>query len=262
MDSPRMTKILEICSETPTVKTFKLDMQVDARPGQFAMLWLPGVGEKPFSFSRMDPDVEITVRSVGDFTREMFKLDAGDQIGFRGPYGDGSFSLSGKNICIVSGGVGLAPLMPLIRECIAESLSLKVLCGAAKKSELMWTDFLGKQDLELHLATDDGSCGTSGSVCDVFESLVASGGIDLVCTCGPELMMKRIADTCVRRDISCQVSLERYMKCGTGLCGQCCIDPTGLRVCKEGPVFDAKTLIGSEFGKYKRDNSGSRKKLC
>ena len=76
MDSPRMTKILEICSETPTVKTFKLDMQVDARPGQFAMLWLPGVGEKPFSFSRMDPDVEITVRSVGDFTREMFKLVA------------------------------------------------------------------------------------------------------------------------------------------------------------------------------------------
>lgn len=258
MSAPEIVKILRVREETPTVKTYTLDKRIEAKPGHFAMLWIPGVGEKPFSFSNLRDEVEFTVKGVGSFTQKMSTLKNGDVIGFRGPFGEGYFRIAGKNVCVAAGGVGIAPLKPLIDELLEAGKELTVIIGASTVKELIWLDELKKKDLNLLTATDDGTCGSRGSVCDVLHNLLDKEEIDQVYTCGPEPMMKIIADLTLSRKIPCQVSMERYMKCGTGICGQCCIDPSGKRVCKEGPVFTAEELKDSEFGGYRRDAAGSK----
>ena len=257
INAPEMVKILEVRVETPTVRTFVLDKKIRARPGQFAMLWIPDVDEKPFSFSKLNGDLEITVKEVGPFTKRLFSLGKGDLVGIRGPYGNG-YRIKGEKICIVAGGVGLAPLMPLIDEILRKDRELTVIHGAVTEKELLWIDKLGSKKIHLLTVTDDGTYGERGSVCDILENLIRKREFDQIYTCGPEPMMRRVADISLREEIPCQLSLERYMKCGVGICGQCCIDPSGLRVCRDGPVFTARELRGTEFGRYKRDASGSR----
>ncbi|MBN2013830.1 MAG: dihydroorotate dehydrogenase electron transfer subunit [Candidatus Altiarchaeota archaeon] len=258
MGAPDIVRILKVKDETPTVKTFTLDKKMAAKPGQFAMLWIPGVGEKPFSFSSLKDKAEFTIREVGAFTKKMFTLKKGDLIGIRGPFGDGCFRIEGKKVCVAAGGVGIAPLRPIIDELLKGGRELTVIQGASTVDELMWIDELKKKKLDLLIATDDGTCGSRGSVCDVLHNLLDKGEIDQIYTCGPEPMMKVIADLSLEKKIPCQISLDRYMKCGNGICGQCCVDPSGKRVCKEGPVFTAEELKDSEFGRYRRDASGSR----
>jgi len=258
MNAPEIVKILEVRVETPTVRTFVLDKKIRANPGQFAMFWIPEVDEKPFSFSKLNGNLEITVKEVGPFTKSLFSLGEGDLVGIRGPYGNGYFRIKGERICIVAGGVGLAPLMPLIDEILRENKDLMVIHGAVTEKELLWMDKLRSKKIDLLTATDDGTYGEKGSVCDILENLITKKRFDQIYTCGPEPMMKRVADISLREGIPCQLSLERYMKCGVGICGQCCIDPSGLRICRDGPVFTARELRGTEFGRYKRDASGSR----
>jgi dihydroorotate dehydrogenase electron transfer subunit len=106
------------------------------------------------------------------------------------------------------------------------------------------------------ISTDDGSKGFHGFAADLAIKQLQKEGVDMVYTCGPEMMMKTLLDNC--SDLGFQASLERYMKCAIGLCGQCCIGK-GLRVCKEGPVFDGKTLKKVEdFGVFRRDSSGKK----
>ncbi len=251
-----MVGILGVMEENPTVKTFTLGKRVDARPGQFCMLWIPGVGEKPFGFSRMDGDIQIMVRSVGPFTEKMFTLKQGDLVGFRGPYGEGHFRLEGKNICVVAGGVGIAPLLPVVEWALSEGKKVTVIHGAKTSDELVPLEERLGSEVSLHLSTDDGSCGSKGNTCDILQDLVDSG-VDQICSCGPEVMMKKVMDIALKRDIFCQLTLERYIKCGIGVCGHCSIDGTGLMVCRDGPVFDAGQLSNSEFGRYRRDKAGS-----
>ncbi|OYT54014.1 MAG: dihydroorotate dehydrogenase electron transfer subunit [Candidatus Altiarchaeales archaeon ex4484_2] len=250
-----MVEISGIRMENPTVKTFTLDKRVDARPGQFCMLWIPGEGEKPFGFAKLDGDVKIMVRKVGSFTEKMFTLEEGDLVGFRGPYGDGHFKLKGKSICAVAGGVGIAPLLPFIDEALAEDREVTVIHGAKTGEALVPLKRL-KGEATIHLTTDDGSCGRKGTTCDVLEELV-DGGVDQICTCGPEVMMKRVMDIALERNIFCQLTLERYIKCSIGVCGHCSIDDSGLMVCRDGPVFEAGQLRNSEFGRYRRDKAGA-----
>jgi dihydroorotate dehydrogenase electron transfer subunit len=231
---------------------------MDAKCGQFAMLWLPEVGEKPFSFSKVKGNVEFTVKRVGKFTERLFLVRAGDYIGLRGPYGCGHFSAVGKKVCVAGGGVGMAPLRPLIDELVAAGKKVTVIEGASSASELLWLPEFQKKKIRFLVATDDGTCGSRGSVCDVLHNLLDEEKFDCIYSCGPERMLKLVAEISESKKIPCQISLERYMKCGTGLCGQCCIDPSGMRVCKEGPVFFGSELAGSEFGEYKRDSSGSK----
>jgi len=256
---PEMAKILKVKKETPTIKSFVLDREFDVKPGQFFMLWLPGIDEKPFSFSSKKPFC-ITVKKVGEFTGKMHALKKG-KIGIRGPYGNG-FSIKGNEICIIAGGVGIAPLMPVLKECTKKRKKTTVILGAKTKNELLFVDRIKKTNAELIITTDDGSCGEKCFACDALEVLLKKERFDCVYTCGPESMMKKVADLCLREKIECQVNLERYMKCGIGICGQCVLDPSGLRVCKDGPVFNARRLADTEFGKYRRDASGAREETC
>ncbi len=273
-------KILKIKKETPTVRTFTINKKFNATPGQFAMVWIPGVGERPFCFSRINGNVakrqslldiysgetkslqihsEITVRNIGKFTNEFFSLRKGDLVGIRGPYGNGfRINSKSKSICIISGGVGISPLMPLIENLIRVNKKVIVIMGAKTKKEILFKDRIKKTNANLIITTDDCSEGKGGPCTEFLPGIIKDKKIDTIYACGPEIMMKRVAEIAENYGIGCQLSMERYMKCGIGICGSCAIDPSGLLVCRDGPVFDSGDLKNTEFGKYRRDASGGR----
>lgn len=247
VELPEMARITRIVDENPYVKTFFLDKRIDAKPGQFVMAWIPGVDEKPFSLSRIGKETAITVEEKGKFTRMLFRMKEGDRIGIRGPYGNGFTAKA--NACVVAGGLGLAPLSPLIER-------LKnpfVIQGARSKDRIIFSGRIRGAKI----ATDDGSLGTRGFVTDILESALKKRKFAVVYTCGPEIMMKRVFEICERYGVECEASLERYMKCGFGVCGQCNAD--GLRVCKDGPVFSSAHLRKvNDFGAFARLKSGEK----
>ena len=121
----------------------------------------------------------------------------------------------------------------------------------------MYVDNLEKLGANVHPCTDDGSFGFKGFATDCTISLLEDSTYDYAFVCGPEIMMKGIFDILEDASISAQYSLERYMKCALGVCGQCCVDDEGWRICVEGPVFENDKIYQiSEFGKYRRDASG------
>jgi dihydroorotate dehydrogenase electron transfer subunit len=116
---------------------------------------------------------------------------------------------------------------------------------------------------DLRIATDDGTTGYHGFVTGVLDEQIDLLSYDTICVCGPEMMMKGILNRLSDAGIADrgQFSLHRYMKCGVGVCGSCAIDPDGLCVCRDGPVFTGDLIIDSEFGTYARDASGQRKQV-
>lgn len=254
-----IAEILKIKKETPAVKTFTMNRKFDAIPGQFVMVWIPNVGERPFCFSRINGNSEITVRNIGKFTNEFLSLRKGDLVGIRGPYGNG-FRINGKSksICIISGGVGISPLMPLIENLKKVNKDVTVIIGAKRKSEILFKDRIKRTNANLIITTDDCSEGKGGPCTDFLPEIIKDKKNDMIYTCGPEIMMKKVVEIAEKFRIPCQLSMERYMKCGIGICGSCAIDPSGLLVCRDGPVFDSGDLKNTEFGKYRRDASGGK----
>ncbi|WP_423793092.1 dihydroorotate dehydrogenase electron transfer subunit [Methanocaldococcus indicus] len=243
-------KIKKIIDENERVKTFVIDKKFNFKPGQFAMLWIPGVDEKPFSFLSED---SFTIAKVGPFTEKLFSLKEGDIIGVRGPYGS-YFKPYGDKILAVAGGIGAVPIMSFVE--FYKDLDITVILGARTKKELLFLDRFEKY-ANLVVCTDDGSYGYKGFTTDKMEDILKNEKFDLVITCGPEVMMKKVFEISLKYNIPIQASLERYMKCGIGICGHCCIDE--FTVCKEGPVFSGEQLkLMKEFGKFKRTNSGKK----
>jgi len=248
----QICKIINVVGETPQHKTFFFDAEINATPGQFLMVWVPGVDEVPMSLSYVGKEAGITVEKVGEATEALHRMKEGDKIGLRGPYGKG-FKILGKKALFVAGGTGIAPMMPLIKKYGGEK---HVVLGAKTKELLLFTHEL-KKISNLHISTDDGSAGYKGFASKLAEEIMEKEGFDVVYTCGPELMMKKILDLCLEKGIKMQASLERYMKCGVGICDSCSIN--GYHVCKDGPVFDESTLAKIEdFGKWKRNEAGKK----
>jgi dihydroorotate dehydrogenase electron transfer subunit len=256
---PMSAKILEIVDETPTIKTFRLDTSpwLHGRPGQFVMVWVRGVDEVPMTLSY---DNAITVQKVGDATEALFRLKEGDTVGLRGPYGNG-WELIGDEILVISGGVGSAPLAPLAEKAAKIGVNVTTLAGYRTKDEVHFRERYEKAGKTL-IATDDGSYGHKGFVTDLLKSIDLNTFTQIYC-CGPEKMMFRVLGMLDAGHAApkSQFSLQRYIKCGIGVCGSCCMDPDGLRVCKDGPVFCGDVMLKSEMGKYARDASGRRVNL-
>jgi dihydroorotate dehydrogenase electron transfer subunit len=249
---PVPVSIIRIKKETPTIRTFVLDKPFAFAPGQFVMVWVPGVDEIPMALSSEN---SITVQNAGDATGAMFGMGEGAQLGIRGPFGNG-FS-RGEKMLVVGGGVGAAPLLPLVRsDCV-----MTMLLGARAESELLFVDQLD-ECTDVMIATDDGSLGQKGFVTALIDDLNL-GAYDRIAVCGPEVMMRAVLAKVEEKGIShrTEFSLHRYMKCGIGVCGSCCIDPSGLRTCRDGPVFSGDKLVKSEFGRYTREASGRKKNL-
>lgn len=260
VEQPVILPIKKIIDEAEDFKTFVFEGRLSAKPGQFVMLWIPRVNMKPFSISNQnDHEFQITVMKVGDFTEQLFGIKEGSKLGIQGPYGRPFTFNEGNSVAIVGGGCGIAPVNFLVYEALRRGKRVFFIGGCRKKELFIKSDEIKGLDVNATFVTDDGSFGEKGYTTDALAKLLKKEKIDQIFACGPEKMLVALSKMAVSAGVPCQVSMERYMKCGFGVCGQCCIDDTGLRVCHEGPVFDARTLLESrEFGSYKRDGSGAK----
>ena len=259
MNTPLMLPITSLTEETSDIKTFHFPFKGTMQPGQFFMIWIPGVDEIPMSVSFIDPNTKaITFRKVGDATTVILNKKRNELIGVRGPYGNG-FQLQATRPLYIGGGTGTAMLCPAIEQDLKNNREVTVIIGAQTKKDLLFQKRIEELSATVYLSTDDGSAGYHGYASSLALDLIASEDFDGIYTCGPEAMMKTIYDH--RHDIPLQASLERYMKCGIGVCGHCCVGK-GLRVCYEGPVFNDKTLESiQDFGVFTRDETGAKKPL-
>jgi NAD(P)H-flavin reductase len=226
------------------------------------MVALPAYPPLPISISRFLPEgIELTIRAAGPATAAITGLGVGDGLGLRGPLGT-SWPLeqaTGRDVVFVTGGIGLAPLRPLIDAVIAQRDrfgAVRVFYGARTPSDMLYHDELARwaagSDLELALTVDRGDdtwSGPVGVVTHLFDRATWDGSRAVAFVCGPERMMQATADALADRGLTPDrvfVTLERHMECGIGLCGHCQMGR--YFVCKDGPVFSLAEL-GDVFGR-------------
>jgi NAD(P)H-flavin reductase len=262
---PRVATILRQRDETPDTRTFQLRFRdgggqdgFSFRPGQFLELSVFGMGEAPFcvasSPTRPDP-LEVTVRRTGQLTDALHAMAPGDEVGLRGPCGNG-FDLpaaEGKDLLFVAGGIGLPPLRGLIWNVLDQRARfgrVTILYGAKTPSDLVYKD-----ELKAWAARDDVRClvtvdraepgweGTVGMVPVLFDQAELKPAGTLVYVCGPPVMIKFVIQDLLMRGFAPEQvisTLERMMQCGVGKCNHCCI---GHRyVCRDGPVFSYREI--------------------
>jgi len=233
------------------------------QPGQFNMIYLPGFGEVAISISSSPSAPQVighTIRYAGSVTRALGRLKVGDLVGVRGPYGS-AWPLpkaAGKNLVIVSGGIGLAPLRPALLSILRHREDygrVVLLYGARTPADLLYTDeFAGWQagGIEVHSTVDladENWRGQVGVVPALFYRIRVDPKQTLVMTCGPEIMMRFVIYEALARRVpkdSIYLSMERNMKCAVGFCGHCQFGPTFI--CKDGPVLNF-AAIEPFFGK-------------
>jgi NAD(P)H-flavin reductase len=259
-----MAVIQEIRPETPGVATYSLaftEPDVAAsyafQPGQFNMLYVPGVGESAISLSS-DPaapgTLQHTIRAAGNVTLALARMRAGDQIGVRGPFGTcwPMTALRGKDLIIACGGIGLAPLRPVIYHVARyrhEYGRVIVLYGSRTPHDLLYPaeyDAWRQAGIDVEVTVDIGDAewrGNIGVVPVLFYRLRPNPRTTHVLTCGPEVMLRFVIFEALARRIPpshIHVSMERNMSCAVGLCGRCQFGP--VFVCKDGPVFTYERL--------------------
>ncbi len=258
----RTTQIVEIRNESPTVKTFVFTDRLcsKAKPGQFLMLWIPGIDEIPLSI--MDASnglVSVSVKAIGDATRYMHTMQTGRTIGVRGPFGN-SFTESRGRVLLVGGGTGTAPLLFLAKKLSAKTDRLTFVEGAKTKDELLFLQEICKicSDKNAITTTEDGTAGLKCLVTKTLSEILDREHFDMIYMCGPEVMVKKIFEMTDERKLPIEASLERLMRCGIGLCGSCVIGR--YRVCRDGPVFTAAQLreIKNELGVSKIGLDGAK----
>lgn len=264
----RIVEIEKIRTENFEVKTFTFDDKMcgNAHPGQFIMVWIPGVDEIPISLSGIKNNgrISITVHEVGEASLALNKKKKGEFIGIRGPFGNGFVSSKG-NILIVGGGTGIGPLIPLIQKVENNTNRLVVMSGVKNKDNLLFFKNLKKlssrNNSEVIFSTEDGSYQNMGLITDQAEHKLMKEKFDMIYTCGPEIMMYKMFKLAEQYQVPIQASLERMMRCSIGICGSCQIGK--FRVCKEGPVFSTQMLrnLGEEFGKFRLDSTGKKIKI-
>lgn len=260
----RVTTISQVITESPSVKTYTFtDKQcINAKPGQFLMLWIPGVDEIPLSILNATEkgEISVAVKAIGDATQYLHTMKAGATIGIRGPFGN-SFTQNNGNILLIGGGTGTAPLLFLAKTLINKRVKkLNFIAGARTKNELLFIDQLNSvcQKENVITTTNDGTHGRQGLATDPLTELLNQEKFDAIYTCGPEIMVKKIFEITQKHKQPLEASLERLMRCGIGLCGSCVIGK--YRVCKDGPIFNDTQLneIKNEFGISKLNLNGSR----
>jgi NAD(P)H-flavin reductase len=255
---PQPYLVREVSKETPDTFTLKLAPEDGGsgssfRPGQFSMLWVFGVGELPISISG-DParheQLIYTVRSVGQATNAFVSQNVGTGVGVRGPFGTGwpVEAARGHDVIVVAGGIGLAPLRPVIYEVLHHRQDygrLVVLYGARSPRDLLYRKELAAwarhRDTQVLVTVDYGGMswrGHVGVVTTLFKYARLKPANSVAMVCGPEIMMRFVARELVSHGLSrddVYLSMERNMKCAVGFCGHCQYGPHFI--CKDGPVF-------------------------
>jgi NAD(P)H-flavin reductase len=259
--TPVFCRVLKSRQETRDTFTIELEPPAEAKPfapGQFNMLYVFGVGEVPISVSgdprRPHPMVH-TVREVGAVTRAMRALKRGDVLGVRGPFGS-SWPVEeavGRDVVIVAGGIGLAPLRPALYSILAHRQKygrVVLMYGTRTPEDILFRKeverWRARLDLSVHVTVDRAMAAWRGSV-GVVTTIIPRAGFDprnaLAMVCGPEAMMRFTILELQNRGVGLDriyVSTERNMKCAIGFCGHCQLGPTF--VCKDGPIFRYDTI--------------------
>lgn len=264
---PKSVRIKKIVRESPLVRSYFFDYPERAKPGQFINLWIPGICEKPMSISFDDGKTyKISVAAIGNATKMLAGKKAGDVIGVRGPHGTCFSWKPGERIAMLAGGYGAGPLYFAAYLATREGCKVDFFLGARSEEHLLFTKLIKALKNTRYLpSTDDGSAGFKGFNVQLWEREMVGGPrgksikYDRVMTCGPELMMKAVSDIAWAKKIPAQISVERYMKCGFGICGNCCVDDLGITTCQKGTIMDNKMVRQiKEFGTYHRDGVGRK----
>lgn len=266
--TPTLLKIRKIYRETHDTFTFELVSTDGAEPhqfaaGQFNMLYPFGIGEAAISISgdptKPDPLIH-TIRAIGIVTKAMSKLRVGDTLGIRGPYGTGwpVDEAVGNDVIIVAGGIGLAPLRPVLYQVLGQRDKfgkVVLLYGARTPEDMLYRNELerlrSRFDIDVHVTVDRATGSWRGNV-GVVTTLIPRAGFDqfnsIAMLCGPEIMMRFVSLDLQKHGVGADhiyISMERSMRCGVGLCGHCQFGPSF--VCKDGPVYcydRVKALMG------------------
>jgi len=261
---PIEAKLLEVIEETPTIKTFVLKPveEIGFKTGQFMELTCPGVGEAPFTPSSspsVKETLEFTIMKVGGVTAALHELKPGAILGLRGPFGRGYplEDFEGKEVLIVGGGVGLAPLRSLLLTLLEERKKYKkiMLCyGARSPKDIVykgcisgWCEMKRELDVRLTVDADEKNERPKGCGVGLVTTTCDNLGLDLknsvAVVCGPPVMMKfttlKLLD-CGYAPKDIYLSMEKNMSCGLGICGHCMLGR--YFVCKDGPVFTYEQL--------------------
>ncbi len=266
---PALYSIQRVRQETDDTFTLELvpedsHSSFGFRPGQFNMVYIFGVGEVPISISSDPgslPMLKHTTREVGTVTRAMRQLKRGDVVGIRGPYGScwPVAKAVERDVVIVAGGIGLAPLRPALYRLMAEREKFRkivLLYGTRTPEDILYRQELehwrGKFDLEIQVTVDRAASNWRGNV-GVVTTLIPRAPFDpsntFALVCGPEVMMRFTVMELEKRGVATEriyLSAERNMKCGIGFCGHCQLG--AVFVCKDGPVF-ALNQIAAILGK-------------
>jgi dihydroorotate dehydrogenase electron transfer subunit len=267
----RAVRITSVSAETPWVKSFTFNDELcsKAKPGQFVMIWIPGVDEIPMSLSMLSPrkgQAAVTAERIGEATNALHKMITDDRIGVRGPFGN-CYTLSrSRKVLIVGGGTGLASLAPLTERLVKQRAEITFLMGAKTRRHILFhrrvNNLISKAKGNLIVTTEDGSFGQKGLVTTQVEKLLKRNReFDMIYTCGPEKMMQKTFLLAEKFHVPLEASLERFMRCAIGLCGTCVIGR--YRVCQDGPVFSSRQLreAKEEFGQWRRAFDGRKTKI-
>lgn len=242
-------------TETADVRTLRFAYPLSADPGQFVMISDLQSDEKPFSLSECDSSgFSVTLRRVGPFSERLFAAQRGDRLSIRGAYGSSFFIRYGRAL-VVGGGCATPPLFFLCRRLIEQGVDVTVVNGARTEADLLFGDRFGSLPLRYLTAVEQGA--QPATAVDLAAGLLDRESFDTLYAGGPELMLRALMQVTGNTDY--QFLIERYMKCGLGVCGSCTLDPLGLRACVEGPVLGRNQLMRlTEFGRYRRNADGAR----
>ncbi len=276
IDVIRDTRIEKVVQESSNIRSFyfKDELSLGAKPGQFVMIWVPGAGEFPMSLS-LPPGIglaSIGVKAMGTGSKILYEARLGDYLGVRGPYGNG-FDLEShifdrgkrriRRALLVGGGTGVVPMIVVAKALANKGVKASIVIGAKTGAELPYLRLAKKivGAKAVFATTDDGSFGFKGLAHEKVEELILENKFDEIFSCGPEKMMARVFEIARRKKIPVQLSLERIMKCGIGICGSCTVGDYVL--CKDGPILSAKELgtLDAEFGLAHRDMTGTLRRI-
>jgi len=260
---PQLSAIARIEDETPDTRTFFLAADAvgwrkDYRPGQFVELSVFGVGEAPFCLAQSPTRsdfIEVTVRRVGSVTNRLHTYQPGDIVGLRGPFGN-CFPFErarGKNLIFVGGGIGLPPLRSLINYVLdrrSDYGSVHVLYGARTPADRVYKKELAEWARSDQLtfretvdSADRAWTGPVGVVTELLKGMKVDPSSTIAFTCGPPIMLRFVVRELRNlglADRNIVTTLERYMKCGIGKCGHCCVGHQ--YVCTDGPVYNFEQI--------------------
>jgi NAD(P)H-flavin reductase len=260
---PQPCSVRQVVQETSDTFTLTLEAPSGGcgnqfQPGQFSMLWVFGVGELPISISG-DPAerdrLAYTVRSVGQATQTLVGREVGEAVGVRGPFGTGwpVEQAQGRDVLVIAGGIGLAPLRPVIYEVLHNREKygrLVILYGARSPRDLLYrkelTAWARQHETQVLVTVDYGGLswrGNVGVVTTLFKHVRLQPARSLAFACGPEIMMRFVARDLETYGIAREriyLSMERNMKCAVGFCGHCQYGPHFI--CKDGPIFSYDRL--------------------